>query len=67
MEHSFKFPVSHAENTQFERGLRAFFEYRDLASSRPPPVVAIKQRSRSLRLQALPRQNGIAPRLSGIE
>jgi quercetin dioxygenase-like cupin family protein len=30
MEHSFKFSVSHAEDTQFERGLRAFFEYRDL-------------------------------------
>ena len=30
MEHSFKFSVSHAEDTHFERGLRAFFEYRDL-------------------------------------
>jgi mannose-6-phosphate isomerase-like protein (cupin superfamily) len=26
----FKFSVSHAEDSQFERGLRSFFEYRDL-------------------------------------
>ena len=30
MEHTFKFSVSHAKDTDFERGLRAFFEYRDL-------------------------------------
>jgi hypothetical protein len=30
MEHTFKFSVSHAADVGFDRGLRAFFEYRDL-------------------------------------
>jgi quercetin dioxygenase-like cupin family protein len=30
MEHTFKFSVSHAQDAQWDRGLRAFFEYRDL-------------------------------------
>jgi quercetin dioxygenase-like cupin family protein len=30
MEHAFRFSVSHARDAQWDRGLRAFFEYRDL-------------------------------------
>jgi mannose-6-phosphate isomerase-like protein (cupin superfamily) len=30
MEHTFKFSVDHAADGGFDRGLRAFFEYRDL-------------------------------------
>ena len=30
MEHAFRFLVSHAKDAQWERGLRSFFEYRDL-------------------------------------
>jgi len=30
MEHSFKFNVSHAKDANWDGGLRAFFEYRDL-------------------------------------
>ena len=30
MEHAFRFSVSHANDAQWDRGLRAFFEYRDL-------------------------------------
>jgi quercetin dioxygenase-like cupin family protein len=30
MEHTFKFSVSHAADSSFDGGLRAFFEYRDL-------------------------------------
>ena len=30
MEHSFKFSVNHANESSFDGGLRAFFEYRDL-------------------------------------
>jgi quercetin dioxygenase-like cupin family protein len=30
MEHAFRFSVSHAKDGQWERGLRSFFEYRDL-------------------------------------
>ena len=30
MEHTFKFSVNHAADGGFDRGLRAFFEYRDL-------------------------------------
>ena len=30
MEHTFKFSVSHANESSFDGGLRAFFEYRDL-------------------------------------
>lgn len=30
MEHTFKFSVSHDKDAQWDRGLRAFFEYRDL-------------------------------------
>ena len=30
MEHTFKFSVSHADESSFDGGLRAFFEYRDL-------------------------------------
>jgi quercetin dioxygenase-like cupin family protein len=30
MEHAFRFSVNHAKDAQWDRGLRAFFEYRDL-------------------------------------
>jgi quercetin dioxygenase-like cupin family protein len=30
VEHTFKFSVSHADQSAFDGGLRAFFEYRDL-------------------------------------
>ena len=30
MEHAFRFSVSHAKDAHWDRGLRAFFEYRDL-------------------------------------
>jgi quercetin dioxygenase-like cupin family protein len=30
MEHAFRFSVSHAKEAKWDRGLRAFFEYRDL-------------------------------------
>jgi mannose-6-phosphate isomerase-like protein (cupin superfamily) len=30
MEHAFRFSVCHARDAQWERGLRSFFEYRDL-------------------------------------
>jgi len=30
VEHTFKFSVSHADESSFDGGLRAFFEYRDL-------------------------------------
>jgi quercetin dioxygenase-like cupin family protein len=30
MEHTFKFSVAHERDAQWDRGLRAFFEYRDL-------------------------------------
>ena len=30
MDHAFRFSVSHANDAQWDRGLRAFFEYRDL-------------------------------------
>jgi quercetin dioxygenase-like cupin family protein len=30
MEHAYRFSVSHARDASWDRGLRAFFEYRDL-------------------------------------
>ncbi len=57
MDNTFKFSVNHAEDNDFQRGLRAFFEYRDLGIKE-----ATSGRAVAHVIRAIPGQQAIAQR-----